>query len=88
MAQTQKEQKTEHYNSKGCKLLAIGVIRSAINDRDLSFFVSPVYDYYAILAYGKNNYKTGEEIVREIEEGKTDIDLRRKNNGGGHSKWF
>jgi hypothetical protein len=78
-------------SKRGCRLLAIAVIRSAISyakdSNDYSFFFSELFHFYAGLAYGgKDDYKSDEDIVNAINNGKLEDDLR-KLNGGKHSKY-
>lgn len=87
----QKKEQTIPLNKIGCRLLAIGVIKSAIRDKDYRFFESDSYDFWAGLAYGcKEKHREGKDIILDIEQNKLDLldkDLR-KENGGRHSKWF
>lgn len=92
MDKQKKIQKKEKLNYKGCRLLAIGVIKSAIREYDSAFFSSDTYNYiYSPLAYGcKSDCKEGKEIAFEVEleklnQVKQDM---RKENGGKKSKWF
>lgn len=78
-------------SKRGCRLLAIAVIKSAIINakkrNDYEFFYSDLFHFYAGLAYGgKDNYKSDEDIVNAINNGKLEDDLR-KLNGGKHSKY-
>ena len=80
-------------NSRGCRLLAIAVIKSAIVESqqnpqfDWSFFDSNLFHFYAGLAYGGNeNYRSGKDIIDDIMKGDMERDLR-KDNGGHKSKY-
>ena len=78
-------------NPKGCRLLGIGVIKAAIHDaqvhKDYSFFKSPMFHFWAGLAYGcKTDYRSDEDIINDILSGKLEKDLRKENKGRS-SKW-
>ena len=65
--------KKERLDIEGCRLLANRIIRSAYDDNDTEFFFSPVYDFWAAIAYnGKMDYWC-KEIVDKIY-------LKKKNN--------
>lgn len=84
-------------NKRGCRLLAIGVIKSAIEatkkekgneEENLRFFRSELFHFWAGLAYGGNTeYRSDEDIINDIVSGKLENDLRVE-NGGRKSKWF
>lgn len=93
----QKNLMPEKLNKRGCRLLAIGVIKSAIevtrkekgNEKEnLRFFQSELFHFWAGLAYGGNpEYRSDEDIINDILTGKLENDLRVE-NGGRKSKWF
>lgn len=84
-------------NRHGCRLLAIGVIKSAVEatrkekgneEENLRFFHSELFHFWAGLAYGGNpEYRSDEDIINDIVSGKLENDLRVE-NGGRKSKWF
>lgn len=84
-------------NKRGCRLLAIGVIKSAVEaarkekgneEKNLRFFRSELFHFWAGLAYGGNpEYRSDEDIIEDIVSGKLEKDLRVE-NGGRKSKWF
>lgn len=84
-------------NKRGCRLLAIGVIKSAVEatkkekdsvEENLRFFQSELFHFWAGLAYGGNTeYRSDEDIINDIMSGKLENDLRSE-NGGRKSKWF
>lgn len=79
-------------NNRGCRLLAIAVIRSAIHDaykhNEFDFFKSPLFHFYAGLAYGGTvDYRSDEDIINDILKNDTEDD-QRKDNGGRFVKWF
>ena len=82
---------TETMDKTGCRLLAIAIIKSAIHDakihNEYGFFGSELFHFYAGIAYGgKKDYRSDEDIIKDIKNGKLETDLR-KGNGGQHSKW-
>lgn len=84
-------------NNRGCRLLAIGVIKSAVEatrkekdnlEENLRFFQSELFHFWAGLAYGGNpEYRSDDDIINDIMSGKLENDLRVE-NGGRKSKWF
>ena len=84
-------------NNRGCRLLAIGVIKSAVEatrkekdnlEENLRFFQSELFHFWAGLAYGGNpEYRSDDDIINDIMSGKLENDLRIE-NGGRKSKWF
>lgn len=80
-------------NSKGCRLLAIAVLKSAIYESlknpefNWSYFDSDAFHFYAALAYGgKVDYRSGDDIIHDILKGDIERDLR-KENGRQRSKY-
>lgn len=62
------KKKREKLNYNGCRLLAIGVIKSAIRDEDYKFFCSDLFHLYAGVAYNcKSDYRSGEDVIKDIE---------------------
>lgn len=85
------KKKKKPLNKKGCRLLAIAVIKSAIqsakDEGDVSFFTSELFHFYAGLAYGgKTDYRSDEDIIKDIM--KINLKDLREGNGGQKSKWF
>ena len=80
-------------NKRGCRLLAIAVLKSAIYESqrnpefDWSYFSSDAFHFYAAIAYGgKEDYRSGEDIIHDILKGDIERDLR-KGNGRQKSKY-
>jgi hypothetical protein len=80
-------------NSRGCRLLAIAVLKSAIHESlinpefDWSYFNSDAFHFYAAIAYGgKEDYRSGDDIIHDILKGDIERDLR-KENGRQRSKY-
>lgn len=77
-------------NSKGCRLLGIAVIKSAIREAvitdNYNFFTSDSFHFWAGLAYGgKSEYRSDEDIINDIMEG--DMEQELKKGCGAKSKW-
>ena len=71
--------------------MAIAVIKAAIisakKNNDFGFFSSPLFHFYAGLAYGgKTDYRSDDDIINDIISGELEKDLR-KDNGGQKSKY-
>ena len=87
------EPQPQKLNDRGCRLLAIAVIKSAIVESqrnpyfDWSYFDSDAFHFYAALAYGgKVDYRCGDDIIHDILNGDMERDLR-KDNGRQRSKY-
>lgn len=75
-------------NKRGCRLLAMAVIKSAILESknnpnfDWSYFDSDDFHFYAALAYGcKEDYRSGQDIINDIMKSDMEKDLRKENGG-------
>lgn len=80
-------------NKRGCRLLAIAVIKSAVIESqrnpnfNMDYFDSNSFHFYAALAYGgKTDYRSGDDIIQDILKGDMERDLR-KDNGRQRSKY-
>lgn len=76
-------------NPKGCRLLGIAIIKSAIVESmknpnfNWSFFDSELFHFYAGLAYGgKTDYRCGDDVINDVMSGKLEIDACSDNMGG------
>ena len=77
-------------NKRGCRLLAIAVIKASIHDaktkEDFNFFGSDAFHFWAGLAYGgKTDYRSDDDIINDILKGDMEKELQR--GCGRLSKW-
>ena len=78
-------------SKRGCQLLAIAVIKSAaresLDTNNYDFFDSPMFHFYAGLAFGgKEDYRSGTDIIADILNSNLNVD-QRCGNGRQRSKY-
>lgn len=99
MGTKKKEVLPEKLNPKGCRLLAIAVIRGAVMEMrrkktrslrelesDMYFFKSDIFHFYAGLAYkAKTDYRSDEDIINDVMNGT--LEEKIKHGCGAKSRW-